>query len=341
MSTELETANAARAGMGGGARPDESAQAAADGISFRPVVPAELAECATIWRESINDYLAPRNLPLIPDEPGPIGRLYRHLQATDPTRFIVATRPALDGDSGASDSGERIVAFASALERERLWYLSMLFVRPDAQSRGLGRALLDRVLPSEDMGLVLATATDSMQPISNALYAAAGIVPRMPLLSIVGRPNRREALAPLPDGVDWQAMESVTAGAELIDDLDAEIVGFRHPQDHAFILDEGRQAFLYRNRTGGLLGYGYTSTVGRIGPVAVRDQALLWPVLSHLLTIVEPRGPSAVWGPGLAGPVVTGLLSAGFRLDDLPILVCWSEPFADFRRYLPNSPGLL
>jgi hypothetical protein len=99
--------------------------------------------------------------------------------------------------------------------------------------------------------------------------------------------------------------------------------------------------FSYRSATGEVVGYGYASTVGRIGPVAVRDQALLWPVVSHLLTAVEPRGASAVWAPGAAGGLVAGLLRAGFRLEDYPILVCWSEPFADFARYVPISPGLL
>ena len=29
------------------------------------------------------------------------------------------------------------------------------------------------------------------------------------------------------------------------------------------------------------------------------------------------------------------------RLDQFPILLCWDQPFGDFSRYLPISPGLL
>jgi hypothetical protein len=177
-----------------------------------------------------------------------------------------------------------------------------------------------------------------MQPISNALYASLGVVPRMPLLSIVGRPERPEALARLPDGILAEPILPPDAGN--VDAIDIEILDFRHREDHEYMGREGRQGFLYRS-TSKVLGYGYTSAVGRIGPIAVRDEALLWPVVSHLLTAVEPRGASAVWAPGAAGRTVQGLLQAGLRLEDYPILVCWSEPFADFSRYVPLSPGLL
>jgi GNAT superfamily N-acetyltransferase len=304
------------------------------GVAFRSATPDDLPACAAVWRESINDYLAPRNLHLIPDELGPITRLYRHLQATDPSRFVVATRDVKDGAAH-----ERIVGFASAVERERLWLLSMLFVRPGEQGRGLGRALLDRVMPADVTGQILATATDSMQRISNALYASLGIVARMPLFSLVGRPERPGALEPLPQGVTASPIDP--ADFATIDALDSEVLGFTHRIDHDYLVGEGRQGFLYRSAAGEPLGYGYTSAVGRVGPVAVREEQLLWPLVSHLLTAVEPRGASAVWAPGAAGRTVRGLLHSGLRLEDYPILVCWSEPFADFSRYVPISPGLL
>jgi GNAT superfamily N-acetyltransferase len=308
------------------------------GIAFRPATPDDLAACAAIWRDSINDYLAPRNIPLVPDELGPIGRLYRHLQSTDPTRFVVATRSSGDGPSS-----ERIVGFTAAVVRERLWFLSMLFVMPGEQARGLGRMLVERVLPADRSTLALATATDSMQPISNALYASMGIVPRMPLVSIVGRPARTAVLPTLPEGLRVEAMDAMDAmdATDDVDRLDTAVLGIRHPQDHAYLRTEGRQGYLYRTGSGEVVGYGYTSMVGRVGPVAVADADLLWPVMAHLLGALEPRGASAVWAPGAAGPLVTGLIRAGMRLEDYPVLVCWSQPFADFSRYVPISPGLL
>jgi GNAT superfamily N-acetyltransferase len=301
----------------------------AGSTTFRPAEPADLPDCAAIWRDALNDYMGRLNLPEIPDEPGPIGRLHAHIRSTDQDRFVVAA--AADGT---------LTGFAAAVIRDRVWFLSMLFVRPAHQGRGLGRALLARILPAGDAGMTLATCTDAAQPISNALYSGYGIVPRMPLVSLAGRPDRAAGIERLPSGVTPAPLDLIADGWA-VEDLDREVAGFAHPQDHGFLVAEGRQGFAYRGPDRDLVGYGYTSPVGRVGPVAVRDPALIGPVLGHLLTAVEPRGASAVWVPGHADQAIRSLLRAGLRFDGFPVLACWSEPFADFRRYLPISPGLL
>ena len=117
----------------GGARPEPA------GYAFRPATPADLPTCAGIWREAINAYLRPLNLTEIPDDLGPILRLYSHLQATDPETFVIAETTSSGGEAA-------IDAFAAVVVRERLRFLSMLFVLPRAQGRGLGRALLDATM---------------------------------------------------------------------------------------------------------------------------------------------------------------------------------------------------
>ena len=317
----------------------------ADGLAYRPVRPDELTACVEIWRESINDYIGRLGQPEMVSETSPLLRLYGHLSATDPERFVVASRVT----PGTGE--ERIVAFASALVRERLWFLSMLFVAPDAQAAGVGRTLLARIMPEPESGMAMATATDSAQPISNALYSSYGMVPRIPLFNLIGRPERESAFEPLPSGVTPVPFESIAAGppggaghqelAEAVDGLDRELLGVAHPIDHRYLRAESRRGWLYRGPDGTALGYGYATEAGRVGPVAVRDEALLVPVLGHLTSAVEPRGVFALWLPGNADRAVVAALRAGFRLDQFPVLLCWDRPFADFGRYLPISPGLL
>ncbi len=146
--------------------------------------------------------------------------------------------------ASATEPEERIVAFASAVARERLWYLSMLFVLPDYQRSGLGRRLLDSVLPM-DGTMARATATDSAQPISNALYAMYGVAPRMPLLNLIGLPERPEAFGEMPSGIAAVPFEAIASGspdgsghrelAETVDALDRELLGAAHPLDHRFL----------------------------------------------------------------------------------------------------------
>ena len=111
-------------------------------------------------------------------------------------------------------------------------------------------------------------------------------------------------------------------------------------QDHRYIRVEGRRGWLYRGPDVRSVGYGYATEAGRVGPVAVRDETLLGPVLGHLTSVVIPRGAFALWLPGTADRAVVPALRAGFRLDQFPLLLCWDRPFAlTSIRYLPISPG--
>jgi GNAT superfamily N-acetyltransferase len=300
-----------------------------DGVVLRPAALDDLPACEAVYRAGLNSYLGPLGFPEVPDENPALRRLHEHTMTTDPERFWLAAR------------GDQVLAFGSATVRPPVWFLSMLFVDPGVQARGLGRTLLQRLLPESPDVPILATATDSAQPISNGLYASLGIVPRLPLLNLVGRPRADHGLPPLPPGIRAEPMGGQSSDADAIAALDRSVIGFEHPQEGAFLERDGRRGFAFRDGDGFLRGYGYASEAGRIGPLAVVDPALLGPALAYLLTAVQPRGASSVWLPGSATEAVVAALRAGLRIESFPVLLCWNRPFADFSRYLPTSPGLL
>jgi GNAT superfamily N-acetyltransferase len=331
-------------------------------VTFRPPRVEELGDCALIWHASVNDYMIRLGQPLPPPVLEPVVRLAEHLLATDPERFRVAVM-------GPPDR-ERLVGYAIALQREHVWFLSQLFVLPAEQRQGIGRALLSLVLPSDaregdadrpasEMGAaarpgVLATCTDSVQPISNAVYSRLGIVARMPVLNLVGRPSSPRALPRLPAGVEAVPLEpagrlahrnpAAPGKAELsqiVDSIDRAVLGYAHRADHDFLPVQGRAGFLYRTDAGEPLGYGYSSRAGRFGPLAVLDETLTAPIIGHLLGAIEPRGAASVWVPGANDRAVVALLRAGFRIEGFPALLCWTRPFATFERYVPAGLALL
>lgn len=322
-------------------------------IAHRPATAEDLAACAEIWHAGITDYERRLNQPELPQDLDPLRQLLGHFLTTDPGLFWVATN---EGDTGAP------VAFVSALVREHVWFLAMLFVHPDAQAAGIGRALLARVLPAPVPGApegtawaggitVLGTATDSVQPISNGLYASYGIVPRMPVLNLVGRPDPPGSLPELPSGISAVRFDELAAGppagpghrqlVSTVDALDRATLGYAHPEDHRFLRQIDRTGFLYRGQDGAAVGYGYASPSGRIGPIALLDQDLFPSVLGHLLTVAPPRGASAVRIAGAADRAIVALLRAGFRLEGFPTLLCWTRPFAAFERYVPITLAVL
>jgi GNAT superfamily N-acetyltransferase len=334
---------------------------------LRQATTDDLVACTHVWRDALADYLGRLNQPTAPGDLDPVRRLLTHLLTTDPTTFWVATRPASrapDPGEARGANDERIIAFASANVRGRAWFLAMLFVEPHEQARGLGAALLERTMPEgrrprrdgevdDDSrpGWTFGTATDSAQPISNALYARLGLVPRVPVLHLVGSPTRAVALPNLPpeiEAVPFDALPVDAAGgdwpptaARAVGAIDRELLGYEHPEDHAYLRRERRIGVLYRERDGTPVGYGYTSRVGRLGPVAVRRAALMPAVLGHLLGVVQPAGAFSVWVPGAAAPAIARLLDAGFRLEAFPALHCWDRPSVDVSRYIPITLALL
>jgi GNAT superfamily N-acetyltransferase len=319
---------------------------------IRPAHPDELEACAAVFRSALNGYLVPLGQAEVPEDSQRVVRLFAHLRAGDPERFLVATVPA-DGrevDAPVGIDGDRIVAFAAAYVRDHVWFLSMLFVLPDFQAAGLGRRLF-RAAEGPEPSPIRAVGTDSAQPISNALYARLGLVPRMPLFELTGLPQRPEAFGALPSGIVPLRFDDIAADradgqghrmlVETIESIDRELVGFAHPTDHRFLRGEDRHGWLYRGPDGSPLGYGYAGEAGRIGPVAALDAALVAPIIGHLSRAVVPRGAFALWVGGHSDRALVATLEAGFRLDPFPVLLGWDRSFADFERYLPASPGLL
>ena len=305
----------------------------------RPATAADLPTCEAIWRDGLNDYLLPLGQMEIPPDNATLRQLHEHVLGTDPSLFRVAVRPDARGN-------EVIEGFAAAARRGDVWFLSMLFVRPGTQLGGIGRGLLATIMPTD--GAVIAVATDAAQPISNGLYAAVGMPSRLPAFNLVGRPVRADALIPLPPGITRRRAPDASPtdggtprGIDDVADLDRTVLGYDHPEDHAYFRRQGRLRYDYRDSGGRLAGYGYTSEIGRIGPIAARDATLLAAIVADLLIALPPRGASALWVTGEAGPTFTMLVRAGLRVEGFPVLFGWSRPFADFTRYSPGSPGLL
>jgi predicted N-acetyltransferase YhbS len=191
-------------------------------MRFRPLLPEDAHAVHEVAKAAFED-LARRmghTPPPPPHDAGAHVRI-RHVARTDPEGAWVAEA---DGE---------IVGAALALMREGLWGLSLLVVHPALQSRGTGRALLERALRHGDgaRGRVILSSAD---PRALRTYARAGLtftpaacaegVPRgvempadvrpltpadRPMTDAIGRHVRGAA-----HGADLEAMEA--AGAEVL-----------------------------------------------------------------------------------------------------------------------------
>jgi GNAT superfamily N-acetyltransferase len=125
----------------------------------------------------------------------------------------------------AEADGERVVGMAQSIRRHGFWGLSMLFVDPAWQSRGVGRALLDHTLVSAE-GASVRMIVSSSDPRALRRYWAAGL--RLhPGAEAAGAFDRSTLPTDLPgrvgDGDDLDLVASVDAGLR---GSRAEDVGF-------------------------------------------------------------------------------------------------------------------
>ncbi len=110
---------------------------------LRPIDPEDVLECIAVFYDALDDLYARLNQPPQPREPAALQRLIQHLIDTDGQRAWLAEEPSAIADP----SVPRILGFGVAALRERHWFLSLLFIRPEAQRAGLGRRILLQTLP--------------------------------------------------------------------------------------------------------------------------------------------------------------------------------------------------
>lgn len=276
-----------------------------------------------VFFRAMEDLDERRRRPLQPRNPGPLEMHFRHLLATDPRSSIVA------------DERGRLVAFGILMARDGDAFLSFLFVLPQWQARGLGRAVISECLRGAGQTVRLSTCAEADQLVSTGLYASLGLAPREPIYLLRGA-IEGNALPVLPDGVRARPVL-----ADEVAPIDDQLLGYRRPQDHAFWSSGGRRGWVFETAGGRIIGYGYAHPSGRIGPVAAVEPGDLPALLGHLVRAMPVLEGRQVVVGGAASTALGPLLAAGMRMDGTPAVYCAQRPGPRFDRYIPMSFALL
>ncbi len=317
-----------------------------DGLSYRPVQPHELEACAEVWRV-VHQRLHRPAQPAAHRARERAGHPAVHAPAIDRPAIASSPRPGRTPTRRVASGSS---AFASAVVRERLWFLSMCFVLPGAagQRRRPGTARPGRP-DRRRRRASAATAADSAQPIatrstprsascrgSRCSTSSACRVGRRP-----SEPCRRASGRSRSSGSRPRAM-SVSSRSSI--ELDRATLGVRHPDRPSLSADRESARLAVRGSRRrpplGLRLRGRGRSCRVRSPAAIRDLRGADPRAPHS-TRSSRAGAFAMWLPGTADRAVVGALRAGFRLEPFPVLLCWDRPLADLSRYLPISPGLL
>jgi GNAT superfamily N-acetyltransferase len=248
---------------------DERTARAPD-VTYRRACEADLPRVFAVFRAALNSYLVPAGQEPVPDDDQQ-SPSYLHFLRHDAERFWVAeaemeeltaggtgsltaggTGPSSAAGAGSSAGGGRqIVGWGSGLLRDDWWFLSSLFVLPEAHGLGIGTRLFELAGSGAPAEAVRATVTDSLQPVSNTLYARRGLLPREVLVGFGGEPRPLEFPA-----LGTLSVERLTPDAipELLE-VDAAASGVDRSVDHRFYLTEGGRFGVLFRRRGRAAGY--------------------------------------------------------------------------------------
>ncbi|MBA2682666.1 MAG: GNAT family N-acetyltransferase [Ktedonobacteraceae bacterium] len=131
-------------------------------IQFRPAREADLESAYDVFYQ--NEIRGEENPPTVEAVPPYLPHVLRS------GKLLVAEQ---DG---------KILGYAGAITRDRITYLTDLFVRPDVQSGQIGQRLLELATPQDD-GLIHCTASSTdMRALS--LYVRAGMQPQWPFFTL-------------------------------------------------------------------------------------------------------------------------------------------------------------
>lgn len=156
-------------------------------VGYRRATPEDAITCHELMWESVTDLGRRQGTPLE-------GTATDWWRSSEPLHRLLVQIAAEWWVAEESDS-RRLVGFARSIERDGLFELTEFFVRPDEQSRGVGRALLERAFPAGRGTVRSIVATSDVR--AQARYYAAGTVARFPLFTLGGVPDNPEPIREL------------------------------------------------------------------------------------------------------------------------------------------------
>jgi GNAT superfamily N-acetyltransferase len=256
--------------------------------------------------------------------------------ADPPERFLAFRASVLRHDPDGfwvAEANGRIVGFGIAVQREYVWYLAALHVRPAYQSKGVGAEIVRRALAAAKPGSLLTVGADARNPVSNALYGRFGMFPETALLELSGpaTPGATDILRPGAPGEGELAA------------IDRATLDVARPEDHAFWASVTSLRAFTVVREGRTAGYAYVQADGAIGPIAVLEQLDLAPALDAAIAVAADLGASTarVRIPGVARAAIARLLARGWRYGDAVTLVLTSASWGRWDGYVTSGADAL
>ncbi len=301
--------------------------------TFRRRVPADMPDAYRVFRRSLFDYLfrtGQVDAETAADPPIESGWATQqpwmeHLAATAAEDWVA------QGPNG------EIIGWAQSTERDGLLELTLFFVDPLAQSRGVGRGLLDRTFPRGRGSARTIVATQDPRALSLYLRYDVGFVTTS--AELIGRPSAFSVASDLAmDRVEPGQEEAavIAAGA-----IERAILGHGRAEDVRFLLGY-RPAWLAR-RDDRVVGVAFGASGTVAGPVAALDPADLPALLAAIESDAADRGLDEITFtvPMVNVTALQHLLSRRFQIDPFYAMILAGKADMALDRWVHTGPAFI
>jgi GNAT superfamily N-acetyltransferase len=299
--------------------------AAEQPVGYRRATWDDMVACHELMWASVTDLGRRQGTPLE-------GRATDWWASSEPIHRLLAQIAAEWWVAEETGSGQ-LVGFARSIERDGLFELTEFFVRPDVQSQGVGKALLERAFPAGRGTVRSIVATSDVR--AQARYYAAGTVARFPLFTLGGAPGDPE---PIPE-VTAQPIDGERA-IQAQREIELTVLGHRRSDDEIRWLLDRRRGNLYR-RGDRLIGFSFLGRDGS-GPMAVLEPSDLPAVLLHVESLARSIGLERLelQVPAPNDVAIRHLMGRRYRFDSWINILMSDRLFGQFDRFIPFSPPL-
>jgi len=297
-------------------------------VSYRPAREADLVAAMDVIHHAVNNLASRHGFDGMTSPPG-----------TEFDGFSLADDP--EGAWVAEDAG-KVVGMAVAWTCGTFWYLADLFVLPEYQGKRVGQELIERALDhaSRRGASNRALITFAYNQTAVGMYVKHGLYPREPFYRVAAA----SAALGIAEQSDIACIAFEGTGQELdkLTAIDEACLGFSREKHHRFLQGATGMRGFALEHDGKTVGYGYLSSDGHIGPLAVMSASAMGPAFSAMLALAREQATPAI-SAFLAGSNEQALsiaIRSGMRIVR-PMVLLSATAFGDWTRYAPNHAGFL